>query len=65
MRYDKGHPYAFRTYIRQFLPWFLIDIGFMGKGEDCEKIGSLHSWYKIDDENSGCYHCKVTKKRKM
>jgi hypothetical protein len=65
MKYDKGHPYALRTYIRQFLPWFLIDLGIADKGEDCEKVGATHFWYNIDNENSGCYHCKVIKKGKL
>jgi hypothetical protein len=65
MKYDKGHPYALRTYIRQFLPWFLVELGISDKGEDCEKIGASHYWYNIDNENSGCYHCKVIKKGKL
>ena len=29
------------------------------KGRDCEASGGSHAWYNIDDENSGCYHCKT------
>ncbi len=59
--WDKGHPYAWRRWLRVRLPWFLIDLGFAGKGEDCEQIGGWHRWYNQDDENSACYHCKVVR----
>jgi hypothetical protein len=65
VEYNREHPYGFRTYIRQFLPWFLIDLGIACKGEDCEKVGAHHHWYNIDNENSGCYYCKVIKKGKL
>ena len=61
----KGHPYALRTQIRRILPWFLINLGIADKGEDCEKVGASHYWYNIDNEYSGCYHCKVIKKGKL
>ncbi len=57
----KGHPYRWRTWIRQYLPWFLIDLGLADKGDDCESVGAAHSWYNIDNETSGCYHCNVTR----
>ncbi len=55
------HPYELRTKIRMHLPWFLIRLGIANKAEDCTKIGAKHVWYNIDNENSGCYHCKVVK----
>jgi hypothetical protein len=65
MIYDKGHPYALRTWLRQYLPWFLIDLGVADKGEDCEKIGARHFWYCKDENTSGCYHCKVVRKGRL
>lgn len=65
MKFEKGHPYALRTRIRTFLPWFLINLGIANKGEDCEKVGASHCWYNIDNENSGCYYCKVIKKGQL
>ncbi len=53
------HPYAWRTWLRSHSPWFLIDLGFARKGEDCQSVGAEHSWYNIDDESSGCYYCRV------
>jgi hypothetical protein len=41
------------------LPSFLIDIGISDKGKDCEAVGGYHEWYNIDNEASGCYHCKI------
>jgi hypothetical protein len=58
-RWEKGHPYAWRTRLRRRLPWFLIDLGVAQKGRDCESVGARHHWYNIDNEHSGCYHCEV------
>ena len=33
--------------------------------EDCEKIGEKHSWHNLDNENSACYNCLVTRKGKL
>ena len=57
MKYEKGHPYAFRTWLRMHIPWFLIDLGVAHKGKDCEEVGGWHHWYNIDGKRSGCYHC--------
>lgn len=54
-------PYRLRTYIRRHIPWALIDLGFAGKGSDCEAAGGKHEWYKSADNLSACYHCKVVK----
>lgn len=54
-------PYRWRTAIRQHLPWFLINLGFAGKGRDCEAHGGAHSWYNVDGTTCGCYHCKVVR----
>lgn len=59
MKYDKGHPAAWRAWLRQYLPWFLIDLGLADKIADCEEVGGWHRWYCIDERTSGCYHCKV------
>lgn len=61
MRYDNGHPAAFRTWIRQYLPWFLIDFGIADKITDCEAVNANHFWYCKEENKSGCYHCKVEK----
>ena len=58
MKSDLRHPYGFRTWLRQRLPWFLIDLGIAHKGTDCEAVGAEHFWYNIDDKSSGCYYCK-------
>src|SRR5436853_1704159 len=34
----KRHPYAWRTWLRQYLPWFIIDLGIANKGQDCEAV---------------------------
>ena len=59
--WDAGRPYRWRTWLRARLPWFLINLGCAGKGEDCEKAGGAHEWYNQDHENSACYHCKVVR----
>lgn len=50
-----------RTWLRQYLPWFPLNMGVAKKGEDCKKIGGEHEWYNIDNNKSDCYHCKVVK----
>ena len=59
--WDRGHPYRFRTWFRSHLPWWLIKLGLVDKGEDCEAVGASHWWYKRDQRSSGCYHCRVTR----
>lgn len=59
--WDTGHPYAWRCWVRGHLPWFLIDLGVVAKGEDCEKVGAWHRWYNQDGNTSGCYHCEVVR----
>jgi hypothetical protein len=59
------HPYEFRRQLRQRLPWLLIDLGVAAKGKDCELVGAKHWWYNTDNENSGCYYCKVVKKGQL
>ncbi len=58
MQSDEGHPYAWRTWLRGRLPWFLIDLGFAGKGRNCDTVGAWHRWYNEDNINSACYHCR-------
>jgi hypothetical protein len=60
-RYDRGHPYAWRTWLRGHLPWFLINLGVADKGRDCEAKGARHRWYSQDHENSACHHCRVVR----
>jgi hypothetical protein len=57
--WNRPHPYAWRTWLRRRLPWFLINLGLAGKGEDCERVGASHHWYNRDGKTSGCYHCRV------
>jgi len=59
--WDVGHPYRWRTWIRGYLPWLLIDAGIARKGADCQRVGGLHHWYNVDNEQSGCYHCRVVR----
>ena len=59
--WDKGHPYAWRTWLRGRLPWFLINLGLAGKGRDCEAVAGWHRWYNQDDEHSACYHCHAVR----
>lgn len=55
------HPYEWRTKLRRWLPWLLIDLGIAAKSEDCEAVGAAHLWYNQDGEPSGCYHCNVVR----
>lgn len=51
-------PYRRRTWLRQRLPFFLMDLA--SKGQDCEAVGGHHEWYNTDGLRSACYHCRVT-----
>jgi hypothetical protein len=62
-RWDTGHPYRYRVWIRRQLPWWLINLGLADKGRDCEAVGGWHRWYKSTEEIDGCYHCKVERRR--
>jgi hypothetical protein len=62
---DRGHPYAWRPWFRQRLPWFLIDLGFANRGRDCENVGAEHRWHNIDGGTSGCYHCHVEREGRL
>jgi len=33
--------------------------------EDCEAIGEKHSWHNLDNKNSACYNCLVTRKGEL
>ena len=59
-RFSWRHPYGWRTKLRILLP-LLMGARFFDKGEDCESRGAQHYWYNHDDENSGCYYCKVVR----
>jgi hypothetical protein len=65
MDWDKGHPYAWRTWLRSRLPWFLIDLGVASKGKDCEEVEGWHRWYNIDGKSSGCYHCRQVREGRL
>ena len=60
-----SEPYRLRTRIRRHLPWFLIDLGVCSKGDDCEKVGSIHEWYNKDGSHSACYHCNVVREGRL
>lgn len=60
-KWDPGHPYRWRTWLRGRLPWCLIDLGLAQKGADCERSGGTHWWYNRDNETSGCYHCQTVR----
>lgn len=59
------NPYAVRTWFRGHLPWWVIDLGFADKGEDCEKVGGEHHWYNHDGKSSHCYHCEVEREGRL
>jgi hypothetical protein len=61
--YDWTQPYRWRTYLRSKLPWVLN--GVFHKGKDCEVAGGLHHWYNINNVESGCYHCYVTREGQL
>jgi hypothetical protein len=65
MAQNWGGPYRFRTFLRGHLPWFIIDLGFVDKGSDCEAEGGLHEWYNVDNKISACYHCKIEKEGQL
>ncbi|KJK59346.1 hypothetical protein UK12_04875 [Saccharothrix sp. ST-888] len=51
--------YRWRTSIRRRLPWFLVELGFAGKGAgDC----GTHEWYNRDGSGELCYHCTAGKR---
>jgi hypothetical protein len=56
---DERHPFEWRTRLRRNLPWWLINLGVVDKGDDCEAVDANHRWYNIDGSSSGCYHGKV------
>jgi len=61
--YDWKQPYRWRTNLQRNLPWILV--GWFGKGFDCEAEGGEHQWYNINNKNSGCYHCRVTREAQL
>jgi hypothetical protein len=62
-RWDAGHPYRYRIWVRRHLPWWLINVGVADKGPDREAVGVWHRWYKSTEEIDRCYHCEVTRRR--
>ena len=59
--WDAEHPHRWRTWLRGYLPWFVINLGLASKTSDCELVGGRHHWYNRDGITSGCYHCEVDK----
>ena len=59
------HPYAWRTWLRKRLPWFLINMGLAAKGKDCEAVGAEHQWYNRDNVSSGCYYCEIVRPEQL
>jgi hypothetical protein len=64
-RWDAGHPYRFRTWLRGQLPYWLINLGVAAEGRDCEAVGASHRWYNRDGKTSGCYHCEVIREGRL
>lgn len=62
---DPNNPYRWRTWLRQHLPWFLINLGVASKGKDCESAGGEHRWYNRDNVSGGCYHCEVVRQGRL
>ncbi len=62
---DLKHPYGFRTWLQMKLPWWTIDSGVAGKGDDCQMRGAEHEWYNHDGEPSSCYYCRVVKQGRL
>ncbi len=62
---EKAHPYYRRTWWRSRLPWFLINLGIVHKGQNCETVGGKHIWYNRDGKMSACYHCKVVREDQL
>ena len=60
---DPTQPYRWRTNLRRNLPWCLNSL--FGKGKDCEAVEESHQWYNIDNETSGCYHCRVVRRGQL
>ncbi|MEQ1929624.1 MAG: hypothetical protein ABL957_03710 [Parvularculaceae bacterium] len=58
-------PYRLRAFIRARSPWFLIDLGWMAKGKDCESHGAEHVWHNIDNIRSGCCYCEVVREGQL
>lgn len=59
------HPYELRLWLRERLPWFIINLGIAEKGKDCESVNAEHVWYNKGDNLSGCYYCKITKQGQL
>ena len=55
--------YLWRTKVRKYLPWILINLGIAKKGKNCGE--NKHDWYNINNKSSGCYHCEVVKNGKL
>ena len=58
-------PYRLRTFIRSRSPCFLIKLGWMAQGADCEARSEKHVWRNIDDVLSGCLHCKIEREGQL
>ena len=56
-------PYRRRTWLRQRLPFPLLNLA--PKGVDCEAAGGEHEWYNQDGSTSSCYHCKVAREGQL
>ncbi len=59
MKQQNQHKYYRRLWLREKLPWFLINLGIANKGKDCSSVQSSHHWYVIDEHKLGCYYCQV------
>ena len=62
-RWDRGHPFAWRVWLRALLPAALARL--VPKGRDCAARGAWHRWYNQDDIHSACYHCRVVREGRL
>jgi hypothetical protein len=36
-----------------------LELHYPNEPDNCEAVGEIHRWHKLDDKRSACYHCKV------
>ncbi len=61
--FEWRRPYRWRTNLRALLPRPLCWI--VKKANNCEDMGADHDWYNVDNETSGCYHCREVRRGQL